>query len=262
MPPAAAPRGFGAGRRRVHRPYPGRGADRGAELRSPAARQHREGARRHRCADGGGQRDAPRELPEDRRRGTRPHANAPQPGPTQCHDITVYPAIGLAGGACGGYGLLLDISDPANPMRIAAVADSNFSYWHSATFNNDGTKILFSDEWGGGMQPKCRDDRQAGVGCGRASSRSRTGRWTSRATTRCRRRRPRGELRGAQRLADPDPGARRHGPGAGTRAASRSSTGPTRRRPREIAYHRPRPRDSSGSSSAAPGRCTGTTASS
>jgi len=77
-------------------------------------------------------------------------------GPTQCHDITVYPAIGLAGGACGGYGLLLDISDPANPTRIGAASDSNFSYWHSATFNNDGTKILFSDEWGGGMQPKCR----------------------------------------------------------------------------------------------------------
>ena len=74
----------------------------------------------------------------------------------QCHDITVYPAVGLAGGACGGYGLLLDIRDPANPRRIAAVADSNFSYWHSATFSNDGTKILFSDEWGGGGSPKCR----------------------------------------------------------------------------------------------------------
>ena len=72
-------------------------------------------------------------------------------GPTQCHDITVYPAIGLAGGACGGYGLLLDISDPAHPVRIGAAADSNFSFWHSATFNNDGTKVLFSDEWGGGM---------------------------------------------------------------------------------------------------------------
>jgi hypothetical protein len=80
----------------------------------------------------------------------------PRPGPNQCHDITVYPAIGLAGGACGGYGLLLDISDVANPRRIGAVADSNFSYWHSATFNNDGTKLLFSDEWGGGGQPKCR----------------------------------------------------------------------------------------------------------
>jgi len=80
----------------------------------------------------------------------------PRPGPTQCHDITVYPAIGLAGGACGGYGLLLDIRDVANPKRIGAVADSNFSFWHSATFNNDGTKILFTDEWGGGLQPRCR----------------------------------------------------------------------------------------------------------
>jgi hypothetical protein len=80
----------------------------------------------------------------------------PRPGPTQCHDITVYPDIGLAGGACEGYGLLLDIGDPVNPTRIGAVSDSNFAYWHSATFNNDGTKILFTDEWGGGGQPKCR----------------------------------------------------------------------------------------------------------
>src|SRR5204863_394123 len=91
--------------------------------------------------------------------------NRQRTGPNQCHDITVYPAIGLAGGACGGYGLLLDISDPANPRRIAAVADSNFSYWHSATFNNDGTSILFSDEWGGGGAPKCRatDPKQWGA---------------------------------------------------------------------------------------------------
>ncbi|HXL87229.1 MAG TPA: hypothetical protein VN927_08450, partial [Gemmatimonadaceae bacterium] len=83
-------------------------------------------------------------------------ASGPRPGPTQCHDITVYPAVGLAGGACEGYGFLLDIRDPAHPVRVAAVSDSNFSYWHSATFNNDGTKVLFSDEWGGGGQPKCR----------------------------------------------------------------------------------------------------------
>ncbi len=75
---------------------------------------------------------------------------------SQCHDITVYPAIGLAGGACEGYGMLLDIHDPANPRRLDAISDSNFSYWHSATFNNDGTKLLFSDEWGGGGAPKCR----------------------------------------------------------------------------------------------------------
>jgi hypothetical protein len=82
--------------------------------------------------------------------------NGHAPGPTQCHDITVYPATGLAGGACEGYGMLLDISDPVHPARIDAVSDSNFSYWHSATLNNDGTKVLFSDEWGGGGQPKCR----------------------------------------------------------------------------------------------------------
>jgi hypothetical protein len=74
----------------------------------------------------------------------------------QCHDITLDPSIGLAGGACEGHGLLLDIRDPVHPMRIDAVDDPNFSYWHSATFNNDGTKILFSDEWGGGGAPKCR----------------------------------------------------------------------------------------------------------
>ncbi len=87
-------------------------------------------------------------------------ANAPPSaagaGPNQCHDITVYPEMGVAGGACGGYGFLLDISDPINPERIGAVSDENFSYWHSATFNNDGTKVLFSDEWGGGGGPKCR----------------------------------------------------------------------------------------------------------
>jgi len=79
-----------------------------------------------------------------------------RPGPDQCHDITVYPAIGFAGGACEGYGLLLNIKDVTHPWRVGAVSDSNFSYWHSATFNNDGTKLLFTDEWGGGGQPKCR----------------------------------------------------------------------------------------------------------
>jgi len=82
--------------------------------------------------------------------------DGPQPGPNQCHDITLYPAIQRAGGACAGYGLLLDIRDPIHPRRLAAVSDSNFSYWHSATFSNDGSKILFTDEWGGGGQPKCR----------------------------------------------------------------------------------------------------------
>jgi hypothetical protein len=74
----------------------------------------------------------------------------------QCHDITVFPAIGLAAGACSGNGILMDISDPVNPKRLDHVVDKNFAYWHSATFNNDGTKIVFTDEWGGGSRPRCR----------------------------------------------------------------------------------------------------------
>jgi hypothetical protein len=74
----------------------------------------------------------------------------------QCHDITVFPQVGLAAGACSGNGILLDISDPANPKRLDHVSDKNFAYWHSATFNNDGSKIIFTDEWGGGTRPRCR----------------------------------------------------------------------------------------------------------
>jgi hypothetical protein len=85
-----------------------------------------------------------------------PPPPGPPTGPNQCHDITVYPQLGLAGGACGGYGFLLDIRDAAHPVRIDVAGDSNMSFWHSATFNNDGTKLLFSDEWGGGGQPRCR----------------------------------------------------------------------------------------------------------
>jgi hypothetical protein len=85
-----------------------------------------------------------------------PPPPGPPTGPNQCHDITVYPQLGLAGGACGGYGFLLDIGDAAHPVRIDVAGDSNMSFWHSATFNNDGTKLLFSDEWGGGGQPRCR----------------------------------------------------------------------------------------------------------
>lgn len=74
----------------------------------------------------------------------------------QCHDITVFPTLNLAAGACSGNGILLDITDPRAPKRIDAVVDKGFAYWHSATFNNDGTKVLFTDEWGGGSRPRCR----------------------------------------------------------------------------------------------------------
>ena len=73
-----------------------------------------------------------------------------------CHDITVFPELGLAAGACSGNGILMDISDPVNPVRLDAVVDEGFAYWHSATFNNDGTKVLFTDEWGGGGRPRCK----------------------------------------------------------------------------------------------------------
>ena len=74
----------------------------------------------------------------------------------QCHDITVDSYLGLAAGACAGNGILLDIKDPVHPKRVDAVNDPNYSYWHSASFNNDGTKVVFTDEWGGGMMPRCR----------------------------------------------------------------------------------------------------------
>jgi hypothetical protein len=74
----------------------------------------------------------------------------------QCHDITAYPALGLAAGACSGNGILLDIRDPVNPVRIDEVLDPNFAYWHSATFSNDGRTVIFTDEWGGGTSPRCR----------------------------------------------------------------------------------------------------------
>lgn len=74
----------------------------------------------------------------------------------QCHDITVYSEKGLAAGACSGNGILLDIKDPANPKRLDAVNDPNYAYWHSASFSNDGSKVVFTDEWGGGMGARCR----------------------------------------------------------------------------------------------------------
>ncbi|MEV4620041.1 hypothetical protein AB0J74_15210 [Asanoa sp. NPDC049573] len=82
---------------------------------------------------------------------------SPSPVTDACHDITAYPALGLAAGACEGNGILIDISDPANPKRLDEVSDPNFAYWHSATINNDGTKVVFTDEWGGGTGARCRD---------------------------------------------------------------------------------------------------------
>ena len=82
-----------------------------------------------------------------------------------CHDITVFPGKNIAAGACSGNGILFDITDPLKPKRIDVVTDTGFAYWHSATFNNDGTKVVFTDEWGGGTRPRCRasDPRNYGA---------------------------------------------------------------------------------------------------
>lgn len=85
---------------------------------------------------------------------------SPTPNTNTCHDVTAFPEIGLLAGACQGNGILVDISDPVNPVRMDAVADANFSYWHSATFSNDGTKVVFTDEWGGGTQARCQEIHQ------------------------------------------------------------------------------------------------------
>ncbi len=95
-------------------------------------------------------------------RGDSSAAAAPPPplpvqtGPRNCHDVTVYPAMHLLAGACGSYGLLVDISNPEKPVRLDAAADTNFSLWHTAVFSNDGKKVVFTDEWGGGTSPNCQ----------------------------------------------------------------------------------------------------------
>ena len=81
---------------------------------------------------------------------------SPLPNTNTCHDVTSFPARELVAGACQGNGILLSTKDPTKPKRLDAVSDPNFSYWHSATFNNDGTKVMFTDEWGGGTSPRCR----------------------------------------------------------------------------------------------------------
>jgi hypothetical protein len=89
--------------------------------------------------------------------GTHGKKGAEKPKDTdQCHDITVYSAIGLAAGACSGNGIVLDIKDPVHPKRVDAVNDPNYSYWHSASFSNNGDKVVFTDEWGGGLGARCR----------------------------------------------------------------------------------------------------------
>lgn len=92
-----------------------------------------------------------------RRRGADTTQPPPRPtGPRNCHDVTAYPAMNLLAGACASYGLLVDISNPEKPVRLDARADTNFSLWHTAVFSNDGSKVVFTDEWGGGTSPNCQ----------------------------------------------------------------------------------------------------------
>ncbi len=92
---------------------------------------------------------------------TRPVAPT---GPRNCHDVTVYPAMKLLAGACGSYGLLVDISNPEKPVRLDARTDTNFSLWHTAVFSNDGKKVVFTDEWGGGTAPMCQANSMMEMG--------------------------------------------------------------------------------------------------
>ena len=88
----------------------------------------------------------------------------PPTGPRNCHDVTVYPAANLLAGACGSYGLLVDISNPEKPIRLDAKSDTNFSLWHTAIFSNDGKKVVFTDEWGGGTSPMCQANSMMEMG--------------------------------------------------------------------------------------------------
>jgi hypothetical protein len=88
--------------------------------------------------------------------GAAPAAPPVPTGPRNCHDVTAYPAMHLLAGACASYGLLVDISNPEKPVRLDAVSDTNFSLWHTAVFSNDGSKVVFTDEWGGGTAPNCQ----------------------------------------------------------------------------------------------------------
>jgi hypothetical protein len=85
-------------------------------------------------------------------------------GPRNCHDVTAYPALGLLAGACASHGLLVDISNPERPVRLDAAADTNFSLWHTAVFSNDGSKVVFTDEWGGGTSPNCQKTHMLEMG--------------------------------------------------------------------------------------------------
>ena len=114
----------------------------------PAPRPGRAGG----AGGRGGRGDAAGAAP-----GGMPATPPPAPsGPRNCHDVTIYPARDLLAGACGSYGILVDVKNPEKPVRLDAISDSTFSLWHTAVFSNDGKKVVFTDEWGGGTGPMCQ----------------------------------------------------------------------------------------------------------
>ena len=180
----------------------------------------------------------------------------------QCHDITAYPAIGLAAGACSGNGILLDITNPGEPKRVGEVTDPNFAYFHSATFSNDGKKVIFTDEWGGGVAPRCRASDPKNWARTRSSRSAPTTSSHSTDTSRCRRRRPRPKTASRTTARSFPSRAATSSPKDGIRAACRSTISrirPTRRRSRSSIVARSTPRSST---SPATGRRTGTMATS
>ena len=135
-------------------------------------------------------------------------------GPRNCHDVSAYPAFKLLAGACGSHGLLVDVSNPEKPVRLDAVADTNFSLWHTAVFSNDGKKLVFTDEWGGGTSPMCQATSMMEMGGNTVLSIGADKKMKQHAYFKI----PTGqaaqrELRLAQRVADPGAGPRHHGAG-------------------------------------------------
>ncbi|WP_278257952.1 hypothetical protein [Nocardioides convexus] len=108
-----------------------------------------------------------------------------------CHDLTAYARKDVMAGACMGDGILLDISDRERPVVTERVRDTqNFAFWHSATFNNAGTKVVFTDETRRGRRPDLQPDHRAEQGRGRDLRHPRRQSWSSAPTSRSRGPRP------------------------------------------------------------------------
>ena len=187
----------------------GRSRDGRAHLHGPRCRRRERAgaARRSRRRGGGGA--AARCTQAARRR-----ADPPPTGPRNCHDVTAYPAMHLLAGACASYGLLVDISNPEKPVRLDAAADTNFSLWHTAVFSNDGSKVVFTDEWGGGTSPNCQATSMMEMGGNTILTIGADKKFTQHAYFKIPTAQTRaGELRVAQRRARSGAGPRHHGAG-------------------------------------------------